>query len=139
MGFEPRTSLVRLYGVADKTLSYPVSADWNLKPGLLSSFIKSQSRILKSSEFRPPTQKPSKFRCSHYNQAPSKNQLNFDHPHKTKSIDHHNKTSQFRPAQSISTPRAKNKSISTRTLKSSQFDPHSKIMLIAKPRQKKTK
>ena len=86
----------------------------------------------------------------------SKNQVNFDHLHKTKSIDHHTKTSQFRPAQSQLDPPHQNKSISIPALNPSQvrsltqksskvrphhcnqvnFDPHCKFKLISMPRHK---
>ena len=89
----------------------------------------------------------------------SKNRVNFDHhhKHKTKSVDNttYNKCNSTRTQlisiprtkqqvtfdpntknKSNSTPHRKNKLISTQLLKSSQFDPRSKIKLIVMPPNK---
>ena len=83
-----------------------------------------------------------------------KNQVNFNTTHKQSHSLTTLKTSKIRPAQSISTPGLKTsqlrsqheneveidplhriKLISTPPLKSSQFDPHSKIKSISMPRR----
>ena len=75
-----------------------------------------------------------------------KNQVNFDHPHKTKSIDTHTKNKSFsarKQNQVILDPYKKSQVISARTQKRSQFwpphhkvdfDPHTKTKSISIPR-----
>ena len=92
--------------IPDKTLSYSVSADCDLKRGPLLFIIKDGSPTLKPSQFRPPTQKQVNF-DAHSNTkrfaARIQNHVNFDHLHKIKSIDHHPKNNSISAhTQSIS-------------------------------------
>ena len=51
---------------------------------------------MKSSQFRPPAQKTSQFRCKTSAFRPAhRSQVDFDHPYKTKSIDPHTKNKSF--------------------------------------------
>ena len=125
------------------TLSYSVSADWDLKPRLILFVYRESIRHTKIKSILTAHTKTSQIRCPSNLRPVSKNQVNSDH---TKSIDHFTKNeSTSDRTQSISTPRIKKsisiptlkptnsapltkiKSTSTPSLRSSQFYPYSKI------------
>ena len=145
--------------ITDKTLSYSVSADWDLtrtsffvyKGSIPYTVIKSTSTAhTKTKSISMLTPKPSDLRPAF------KNQVNFDHPHKNQVYRLHKKQVNFGPhtvnfdpphkkqvnfdsntkTKSNSIPHTKNRLISTPELKSSQFDPHSISKSFPMPRHK---
>ena len=86
--------------ITAKTLSYSVTADWDLKPGPLLFFYKGwipHTKIKSISTTHTRTKSISMLTLKPSDLWPaSKNQINFDHPHKNQvNFDAHTKTKRF--------------------------------------------